>query len=357
MRHTVIRLSFAGLAIFASGCITTDPIETVDLVFADPKFQSKPAMSAAERPTFRAGDVYRYRVGEALVAETVERVDGDGVWWRDNLGRRWVGGEGALVPTRAVARPDGQPSPAEVRIESTGDMFPIDIGKTVAFRSTKPNWLHGSTRHERSCTVEDYGTLTIAAGTFDSFRIKCLYDGHLRYNYYAPAVGRVVLQTTDTLLDSVQRELIGFEPGKGAPLRTAEAAPAPKDPKPAKTAPAAKAKPVPAGLTAGSEIRYGIQLAAYRSPARIKKAWPWIKRRGGPLLAEFEPTVERHQSTRGPLFRLIVGDFATKNEARAHCRALKRGGVDCWPRERGGAPVRGPVAAGAPKDPFKMVSR
>ena len=302
-------------------------------------------------PTFQVGDIYRYKVGDTLVAETVERIDSDGVWWRDNLGRRWVGSDGALVPTRAVARSEGKPQLIDANIQSTGNMFPITVGKTVSFRTSSQNWLNGMTSQDRSCTVQEFGTLKIVAGHFDTFRVKCQYDGHVRFNYYAPAVGRVVLQTTDTVLDSVQRELLAFERGTGEPIRTASGPAADK----MMMAPAAKAKPKPARLTTGAAPRYGIQLAAYRSPSRVKKAWSWIKRRGGPLLADMQPHYERAENAGGPLFRLIVGDFATKAEARRHCQALKRSGVDCWPRPHAGKP--GPVAATDQTSAFRLVSR
>ena len=225
-----------------------------------------------------------------------------------------------------------------------------DIGSrcSAGGQKTSPG-LQGSTTHSRTCKVENFGTLKIAAGSFDAFRLECHYDGHLRFNYYAPAVGRVVLQTMDTLLDSVQRELVGFERGLGKPLRTAAG--------PMEKMPRTKANPKPAKLTTGSEIRYGIQLAAYRSPTRVKKAWNWIKRRGGALLADFEPQYERGQNAGGPLFRLVVGNFASKGAARKHCQALKRAGIDRWARVRAGSAKPGPVAATEPSNEFRIVSR
>lgn len=346
MRRSLARISLVVLAGALSGCVTNS---TFDLIAADPVFEPKMEASAAPVPTFRIGDVFRYQVGAAEVVETVERIDRDGVWWRDNKGGHWVGNEGALVPTHAVVPNGGKPQLVKAKIQTTGEMFPLILGRSVAFRSTTHNWLNGTVTQEQTCTAEAFGALKVAAGTFDAYRVKCIRNGEVRFNYYAPAVGRVVLQTTDTLFDSVQRELIAFKRGLNKPMRTATG--------PMEKMPAGKETAKPASLTAGTKMRYGIQLAAYRSPTRVKKAWPWIKRRGGTLLADFKPHYERAKNSNGPLFRLVVGEFPTKGKARQHCQALKRHGVDCWARARAEGIVPGPVAATEPANKFRVVSR
>lgn len=356
MKTYMARLSIVAMGALASACVTD---QRIDLIAADPAFKPKEAAAPANRPAFRVGDTFHFKDGGTLVAEKVEKIDGDGVWWRDNLDRQWVGGEGALIPTRAVARAESGGRTITGTIESTGELYPLTIGKTVSFRATEPNWLQGKMVRNRTCTVEEYGALTITAGTFDTFRIQCVYDGHVRFNYYAPAVGRVVLQTQDTILDSVQRELIGFERGPGEVLRTASgpATATLPDKGPMRDAmakkmtaepkPAMREKTLPAALTTGGKGGYGIQLAAYRSPTRIRKAWAWIQRRGGPLLADLKPQIEQHDGAGVPLFRLVVGEFATMDDARAYCRDLKRKGIDCWPRAR--AAAEKPVAAARPR--------
>ena len=85
--------------------------------------------------------------------------------------------------------------------------------------------------------------------------------------------------------------------------------------------------------TAGSG-RFGVQLAAYRSPDRARQAWDRLRQRAGAALDDLDPVVERHQDAGGiVLYRLVGRGFATKDSARARCRALRRAGVDCWARE------------------------
>ena len=86
MQRLVVRSIIIGAAVALSGCVTDS---TVDLIAADPDFTPKAQIGSAPMPTFQVGDIFRYKVGNILVAERVERIDSDGVWWRDNLGRRW----------------------------------------------------------------------------------------------------------------------------------------------------------------------------------------------------------------------------------------------------------------------------
>ena len=246
---------------------------------------------------FRVGDVYRFRVGDDLVVETVERINADGVWWRDNLGRRWVGGAGELIPTRVVQKSDDIVKIVNSGMEATGDLFPPSRGKTVVYRYMRQQESRAARIHERSCTVGEFGAVKTAAGALDAYRLRCFYDGVVQINYYAPALGRVVLQTLDTIFDPVKRELVRFERGPEPELRVAKS-------------------------------------ETVTPPARAKQAWSRLQRFGGTLLAGETPVIERHDAADGQLFRLIVGDYATKNKAHAFCLTLKRGGIDCWPRVR-----------------------
>jgi hypothetical protein len=299
-------------------------LESIEATLQDTPFTVKLTGATAPAPVFRVGDVYRFKVGDDLVVETVERINADGVWWRDSLGRRWVGGAGELIPTRAVLKSNGIFKVIDSGLEATGDLFPLTQGKAVSYRYMRQQEFRAARMHELSCTVGPFGAVKTAAGALDAYRIRCFYDGVVRVNYYAPALGRVVLQTLDTIFDSVKRELVSFERGPAPALQTAKdetVTPAPPVTKPS----------LVAQVVAG---RYGVQLAVYRSPARARQAWSRLQRFSSALLGDRTPVIERHDAAGGQLFRLIVGDYATKDKARAFCQSLKRGGIDCWPRAR-----------------------
>ncbi len=255
------------------------------------------------------------------------------------------------MPTRAIVDLDGTPRAANAVVESTGELFPLTIGKSVAYRTSGQNRFKTTTTHNRSCAVEAFGAVKTVAGEFDAYRLKCLYDGAPRNVYYAPSIGRVVLQTADTILDSIKRELIAFERGSGKAARMTQGAPVAGAPKMAMRKKSVFIPPV------GGNARYGVQLAAYRSPARVKRAWNRIKSKGGTLLDKYAPTIESHGKGGAALFRLIVGDFASKNKARAHCRALKRARIDCWPRARATTPGAPLAAVTAAEKVRRLVSR
>ncbi|NKB55647.1 MAG: hypothetical protein GKS00_04855 [Alphaproteobacteria bacterium] len=318
MRHCAIRFFAFGLAIAASGC------SSFDSYMAETAFQAKEPAVAASAPTYRVGDRFRYRVGSDFVTETVVRIDAEGVWWRSSDDRRWVGGDRALIPIHMVAETDGKTKVVKTKIESTGDLFPLTLGQTVAFRSAQPKG--GKMTHNRSCTVKEFGMVMTAAGPFDAYRLHCSYDGAARVNYYAPELGRVVLQTANSGSKPIERELVGFIRSIDTPMQMAADS---------KKAAGPKMQKASAAKTANTAPRYGVQLAAYRSPTRIKRTWTWIKRRGGPLLAKSKPNIERHEKNGKAMYRLIVGDFKTQKAASRHCRALKRRNVDCWARAHG----------------------
>lgn len=349
MRNAAVRGLALCLAGLLPGCaafesltnLFTDDAMPVAMGQPTPVAQIMPAAAVAPAPAFHVGDVFRFRVGESLIAESVERVDGQGVWWRDSLGRRWIGGEPALIPGRAVFDAGGKPQVASVVMEATGDMFPLTPGKTVTFRHTTRGGVYAAQSRKQSCTVVKPAPAETAAGTFDTILLECIYDGVRRNNYYSPALGRVVLQTADTFLDPVKRELVSFERGSDEPMRTAQGGGASNNARAAYSA-------------EGAEL-YGIQLAAYRSPTRAKQAWTRIRSAGGALLAEFEPSFEQGTVKGTPLFRLIVGEFETKAQARARCQSLKRNGIDCWARERQ-PDTSSPVAA-TPATDLRVVQR
>ena len=60
------------------------------------------------------------------------------------------------------------------------------------------------------------------------------------------------------------------------------------------------------------------------------------------------PAIERHAGKSGVIYRLIVGNFASKAKAAARCKALKRKRIDCWARPAAREPLPGHSAADSP---------
>ena len=342
-RQAAIRVFVLSLMGAVSGCSWIESFEAMLQDEPTQMAQLMPVSAVAPAPAFRVGDVFRYRVGHALIEESVERIDQQGVWWRDSQGRQWIGNEPTLMPTRAIIKNGEKAEIANVVIEATGDLFPLVPGKTVAYRYTSQGGFYAAQTHEQSCTVAGYEPAQTAAGTFDTYRLECIYNGVRRNNFYAPALGRVMLQTADTIVDSVKRELVGFDRGPSEPARVAQKPPMHHG------AGKSMANSMPTSTIApASGERFGVQLAAYRSQNRARQAWARIRDIGGPLLSGVEPVFEKHNVNGKPIYRVIVGNFPSKAKARAQCRALKQNGIDCWPRARL-AGVMSPGVATAPQ--------
>jgi hypothetical protein len=264
-----------------------------------------------------------------------------------------------LLPPKEYQSNKKTPKALRASMESTGPLYPLLVGKSVAFRFARTGGGEPPSHHTQDCTVDDYGGVLTTAGPFNVYKLTCHYDGEPFINYYAPKVGRVVLQTGGSIFAGVERELVSYQRG-GADTRMAmdksgtmkpekgHSEPAkmesPKSMKnkPRKAVAAMRAKP-------GAKSQgFGIQLAAYSTPKLARGAWKRIKRRGGGLLANMTPAIERHAGKSGVIYRVIVGNYKSKAKAAARCKALKRRRIDCWARPAARGSLPGHSAAGDP---------
>jgi hypothetical protein len=343
------RRLYTGLCLLSvgllSGCSFLDDFSGL---FSDAQFVTKPVMFVPDRHQFEVGDVYVYAIGNSSSEERVTRVEDHNVWWADNWGRRWLTDAGTLLPPKEFQASATAPKISRISIESTGPLHPLLIGKSVAFRFAKSGVGAPKSFHSQDCAIVDFGAVITKAGSFDVFKMNCNYDGDSFVNYFAPSIGRVVLQTGSSLFSSVERELVKFRRGGSGGGRMAMAAKpakhsAQKSPmkkeamkKPAKEKPAmakhAKTPPAPMAPKAMSSGKFGVQLAAYEAAAPARRAWTQIKKRAGGLLSNRTPVIERHTGKSGSVYRLLVSGFSTKAKAAAHCKALKRKRIDCWAR-------------------------
>lgn len=93
------------------------------------------------------------------------------------------------------------------------------------------------------------------------------------------------------------------------------------------------ARPVVAvPLRESSAVQYGVQLAAHRSRKGALAAWDTLRTTYAGLLWDIEVSLLKTTlaDNRGVVYRLVVGQFATKSEAGRLCRQIKQRGVDCF---------------------------
>jgi hypothetical protein len=286
----MLRGTIKGLCLLSatllSGC---SYLESLSDVFSDTGFAAKPVRAIAPPYDFHVGDVYRYRVGDLFSEEKVTHVTGQEVSWADNYGRTWVTDAGTLLPPKEFHAGGTTPKAIRASMETTGPLYPLLVGKSVAFRFSRTGGGAPTSQHTQDCTVDDYGGVITTSGPYDVYKLTCRYDGVPYVNYFAPKIGRVVLQTGGSIFAGVERELVSYQSGGAADTRMAAAKPTgqmkakPAAPHaPSKSGSSKSMPPKPHKAMAANTKKpngFGIQLAAYKSPKRARRVeahqTPW----------------------------------------------------------------------------------
>jgi hypothetical protein len=102
----------------------------------------------------------------------------------------------------------------------------------------------------------------------------------------------------------------------------------------AKTEPVASPAAAKPAAAAAPDLRPGarlVQLGAFDSEEITRRAWDQLVARNGDLLGSKRLHVERTTANARVFYRLRVAGFASADETRAMCEALRSRGVDCIP--------------------------
>jgi peptidoglycan hydrolase-like protein with peptidoglycan-binding domain/surface antigen len=167
-------------------------------------------------PLYEPGDTYIYTDGQI---ETVLSMSERRVQWQDARGQHWSADPDFTVPaTRpgqvaaiGLLRPFSWP----LRVGATAS-YTVETAPTVTDRDGVEHW---------QCAVESREQTSVAAGTFDSYKIVCQLDGapvgatQSRTWYYAPAIGHYVryidnaATPTNGVTGTRSRDLVAVSPG------------------------------------------------------------------------------------------------------------------------------------------------
>jgi peptidoglycan hydrolase-like protein with peptidoglycan-binding domain/surface antigen len=166
-------------------------------------------------PVYEPGDVYVYTDGhvETVLSATDRRVE-----WRDAAGLHWSADPDFTLPA-------GRPDAGAIVALNEALSWPLRVGATAAYTvKSGPAGERAAGDHWR-CAVESRESMSVAAGTFDSYKIACRLDGdplkttQSRTWYYAPAVGHYVRYIDDATIPSNDvtrtrsRDLVAVSPG------------------------------------------------------------------------------------------------------------------------------------------------
>ena len=191
--------------------LTPDGTVTRDLVarLAEPSAPAAPrADHSGQGPLYETGDVYIYTDGSV---ETVVSADRQSVAWQNGRGSRWASPFDFTLAT-------GQENGITVQQPLS---WPLTVGavSTYAVKSA------AGAADPWQCAVEQREKISVAAGTFDTYKILCHPEGDAsgagqsRAWYYAPALRQYVRYVDSAAgpLNDVSgtrsRDLVAISPG------------------------------------------------------------------------------------------------------------------------------------------------
>ena len=165
-------------------------------------------------PALRPGDSYVFRFPNGVEqTETVTAVSGDRVSWRIPSGATWTTLSGTMFNTSEWSGSTGYGDGRQRFSGNYADLFPLRVGNVARYvargQSSKQ---HGAWTHSWICTVPSEESVTVVAGTFDTYRVMCYRSGQLRTYFYAPAVNMYVLRVV-TGADPGRKELVSYRVG------------------------------------------------------------------------------------------------------------------------------------------------
>ena len=154
-------------------------------------YENELGLAPAPLPRYRVGQRFTFSDGST---QTVAAVEPGRVTWRDHKGRR---------SKRALSFVEHWATARNMRIvEGTGALWPLDVGRFDRLRVQRVGKATdgGKTRkriQEHACLVMGSERITVAAGTFDSFRVECKRYSRKRIAerriwHYAPAINHYV---------------------------------------------------------------------------------------------------------------------------------------------------------------------
>jgi len=140
----------------------------------------------AAQPRYEEGDTYVFEVKGVQVVETVNEVDGQVVHWGDDNGNTWATLHDPILQPISEIEISRRYSQAALHI------FPLQKGRTSTFTVFEMPRDGNERRRVENCLVEGAVRVTVKAGEFDTYRVRCKRRNYNETMYYAPRVGHVV---------------------------------------------------------------------------------------------------------------------------------------------------------------------
>ncbi len=163
-----------------------------------------PAMMPAPLPTYAVGDTFTFDNGRSYRVERISAKTGQ-IKWRRGRSRTYYGPPNFVIPYRKWSNRRARGSFETDAEDDT--LWPLSVGASDYFVGRSESRRKGRDQKSQSiraydCEVDGTRTLSLAIGTFDTYRVVCRRYTRGRslsrvyHWYYAPAIGHYVQKDT-----------------------------------------------------------------------------------------------------------------------------------------------------------------
>ncbi len=281
----------------------------------EPRFERNvgPKLAPAPLPRYRVGEAFSFDDGRR---ETVLAVKGEFVTWRKNRFSTAAGYRNFLLPSLSW---ETRTRKSRVRLDAPpGTLWPLRVGNDRRFSMTQVIEAKGNSRltggktriefkRNWRCAVERTETVTVPAGTFDTYRIACFrYQPgtgdwrQTRIFHYAPKIGHFV----------ARQDIYASRPGRRIRLT------------------AAGFNSTVLSRARQGSLNHVLQDALNRNPDNVGAKW-----RGGGLSVTLTP-VRTYRNAKGARCRAYRSAYRLGDRVRSNFRRVCRDAKGIWQRVR-----------------------
>ena len=181
-----------------------------------PEVKTEPAsaeLAPAEAKRFNVGDSWVYVVNGKPETITIKAVDGDlYTGANETTGCEYQYFHASYSPGPQWKNCSG--SSGTQQLSRTGSIFPMTVGASESWDVSGRNAKGETWETTRSCEVKGTARVTVPAGSFDTYHVRCQDDWRIRDWWYAPELGFSALSRNQhkSRAETTTRELQSFTP-------------------------------------------------------------------------------------------------------------------------------------------------
>ena len=173
-------------ALFLSSCGTISVLTADIMKSMGTSDEVAVDLAPAAQPRYEEGDTYVFEVNGVQVVETVTEVSKDVVHWGDDNGNTWA------TLHDPILQPISEIEISRRYSQAALSVFPLQKGRLITFTVFEMPRDGAERRRVETCDVEGAFRITVKAGEFDTYKVRCKRRNYHETLYFAPRVGHVV---------------------------------------------------------------------------------------------------------------------------------------------------------------------